>query len=400
MNCLAHDSGSQVPLGNPIRRSSASHGELAALPSKQSFGIVRSQTELGNEGGGAGRRFLISVLATVVVMLGSTSFAVARDGFGKEPSWSIPPADLVQKELESWIDKQELEAGLRDRALTAMLQKTADSPAGETLVCLLRAAAIVDGRVAKLLNTCDHPSRVGPVPKFKWLRDEALSPLIRDNARLYYGRWLSQEGYYDEALDMLADLSPKDVVDPASLLFYRSVAHHRLVEIEEGSDEVETLLERADELPLRYRQLALLMQRDLAGVKTDSLDHIARRMTDIRRRLDKGRAGEKVIEVEQGVLDSLDKLIKKLEEEERCRQQQQPGSGQGGKPMQDSRSARMQTSGRVDQKNVGSRSGWGNLPDKEREEAMQQIARDFPVHYREVIEQYFRKLATEESSRQ
>jgi hypothetical protein len=37
------------------------------------------------------------------------------------------------------------------------------------------------------------------------------------------------------------------------------------------------------------------------------------------------------------------------------------------------------------------------LPAKEREEAMQQIGKDFPSHYREVIEQYFRKLASEES---
>jgi hypothetical protein len=49
--------------------------------------------------------------------------------------------------------------------------------------------------------------------------------------------------------------------------------------------------------------------------------------------------------------------------------------------------------GNVDPKKVGSRSGWGNLPPKERQEALQQIGKDFPSHYREVIEEYFRKLA-------
>ena len=46
-------------------------------------------------------------------------------------------------------------------------------------------------------------------------------------------------------------------------------------------------------------------------------------------------------------------------------------------------------------KNVGNQSGWGDLPPKRREEAMQQIGKDFPSHYRDMVEQYFRKLATE-----
>ncbi len=53
--------------------------------------------------------------------------------------------------------------------------------------------------------------------------------------------------------------------------------------------------------------------------------------------------------------------------------------------------------GEVDRKNIGGSSGWGSLPPKEREEALQQIGRDFPSHYRDVIEEYFRRRAGEES---
>ena len=53
--------------------------------------------------------------------------------------------------------------------------------------------------------------------------------------------------------------------------------------------------------------------------------------------------------------------------------------------------------GEVDRKPIGAKSGWGDLPPKQRQEALQQIGKDFPSHYREVIEQYFRKLAGEES---
>ena len=51
--------------------------------------------------------------------------------------------------------------------------------------------------------------------------------------------------------------------------------------------------------------------------------------------------------------------------------------------------------GNVTKRGVGNTAGWGDLPPKQREEALQQIGREFPAHYRDVIEQYFRRLAAE-----
>lgn len=65
-------------------------------------------------------------------------------------------------------------------------------------------------------------------------------------------------------------------------------------------------------------------------------------------------------------------------------------------PAADSRLAQGKGAGEVKSKNIGNHSGWGDLPPKDREEAMQQISKDFPSHYRDVIEQYFRRLATED----
>jgi lipopolysaccharide biosynthesis regulator YciM len=45
---------------------------------------------------------------------------------------------------------------------------------------------------------------------------------------------------------------------------------------------------------------------------------------------------------------------------------------------------------------LGNKAGWGDLPPKQRHEALQQIGKDYPAHYRDVIEQYFRKLASED----
>ncbi len=97
------------------------------------------------------------------------------------------------------------------------------------------------------------------------------------------------------------------------------------------------------------------------------------------------------------MIESLDKLIKKIEEQ----QQQQQQSASGGNtlrptsPAQDSVPMGGKGPGDVTKRDIGSESDWGDLPPKEREEALQQIGRDFPSHYRDVIEQYFKRLASE-----
>jgi hypothetical protein len=182
------------------------------------------------------------------------------------------------------------------------------------------------------------------------------------------------------------------------LLFYRAVAAHRLVQADRADATLAELLQRSDELPTRYQKLAMLMQRDLASLEDESLDHIARRMADVRRRLELGRAGQTVQGVENGVIESLDKLIKKLEEQ--AQQQAQAAAAAGGSqpsgtPMQDSRLAELKAPGKVDRRDVGHGANWGEMPDKQREQALLDIGREFPSHYREVIEEYFRQLAAE-----
>jgi hypothetical protein len=79
-----------------------------------------------------------------------------------------------------------------------------------------------------------------------------------------------------------------------------------------------------------------------------------------------------------------------------------PGNPQGiqsNTPAEESRAAQGKGAGEVTKKPIGNKSGWGDLPPKEREEALQQIGRDFPSHYRDAIEQYFRRLASEGSEK-
>ena len=131
---------------------------------------------------------------------------------------------------------------------------------------------------------------------------------------------------------------------PASLLFYQSVVYHALLNKESGLKSIDQLLQGAEASPRRYVALARLMQEDLKGLEDDTLDHIARRMDDIRRRLDLGRAGPKVRKEEDGVIESLDKLIKKLEDQQ---QEQAGGEQPPAQPTRPARAASWEARGRA-----------------------------------------------------
>ncbi len=350
------------------------------------------------------RWIFVALTAACCVAVASSRMTLAApsppDAFGKTPTLKAANAEEARALAFAWLDERKADEATR--AAAESLWKAGAQPPATSFDLLDRLAAtfaLADDRAKSLVALCSKPRQGGVLPAQDWLADEKTPAVLRNNLRLYYGRWLAHQLLYDESLAQLSGLQPADVIDPASLLFYTSVAHHRLLNKKDGLDAMSRLLSDVAAPPQRYVALAELMRDDLKALEDDSLDHVSRRMDDIRRRLDLGRAGQKVRKVEDGVIASLDKLIEELEKQ----QQQQQSSGSGGgpqptQPMQDSRLARQNAAGDVERRKVGATAGWGDLPAKEREEAMQQIGKDFPSHYREVIEQYFRKLASEESA--
>lgn len=335
----------------------------------------------------------------LVAAWSAAAAAQQEDLLSKAADWAPPAAIDVEAEALRWLNEHEPDGAVRARFGEIWADEL---PAAETglLERVARTFALIGPQTAELVALCASP-RVHLVPPDQsWLRESAVSEFESANLRLLFGRWLVHEEMYDEALEQIGDLKPDDVVAPAALLFYQGAAYHSLLEKEQGIAVLDRLLDGADQSPRRYVAVGRLMREDLAGVKPDTLDHIARRMRDVRRRLDLGRAGEKVRGIEDGVIESLDKLIKQLEEQQQAAAAAAgagPGGIQSSAPAQDSRIMGGKGPGEVDRKNIGGSSGWGSLPPKEREEALQQIGRDFPSHYRDVIEEYFRRRAGEES---
>jgi hypothetical protein len=313
------------------------------------------------------------------------------------PSWQPPGPAAVRAQALAWLDQKKPDAATR-KAAEAIWADVSDSSSGSELLSrLARTFALADPAARALVDLCSHSRPASRLPAAVFLRDPQTPPLAARNLRLLYGLWLARQLMFDEALEQLADLKPADVVDPASLLFYQAVSHHQLLHREAALGAIGQLLSGAPRAPRRYVDLASLMQQDLKGLKEDSLDHIGRRMDDVRRRLDLGRSGKKVLAIEDGIIASLDKLIRQAEERQRKQAAAAAGGMQPGRPAQDSRIMLGKGPGEVDKKKIGNQSGWGDIPPKQREEALQQIGREFPPHYRDLVEQYFRKMASEGS---
>ena len=325
--------------------------------------------------------------------------AIGQDDLERRATWSIPTTAEVKARLDDYLSSKTLDeiARLKIEALWPDDAEALDG--GELLDRMTASLAVVEPKADEVVKACRESTVPLVAPKFEGLTDESLSPLVRDNLRLLVGRHLAQRDLVDESLELLKEVGTENVADPATLLFYQAMGQHRLLKKDECLAAVTKLMERQSELPRRYVTLARLMEADIKPLKEDSLDEIARMMDDIRRRLALARAGKIVRDEEDEVIKKLEKMIDELEQQRQMMKQKKQAAKAGNRnrppnnPMQDSQRAELKGPGEVDPKNIGKRDGWGNLPPKERQEVLQQIGRELPAHFRETIEEYFKRLA-------
>ena len=189
-----------------------------------------------------------------------------------------------------------------------------------------------------------------------------------------------------------ADL--KEVVDPASYLFFKGGCEKRLSLNKQGLASLNQLLNNTEGVPVRYSTVAALMKVDLEAMEEKSLNDISWKMEDVERRLRLARAGEKVQKVEGEIVSLLDEIIKKIEE--------QSGGGGGGSgaqnpsnqsssPAQDSSVKGSTAPGKVDPKKFKGAEPWGNLKEK-RQSACQKpdftrLSRALPTGCRGILQE-------------
>lgn len=306
----------------------------------------------------------------------------------------IPAAQVRERILQS-LPPSTPEA-VRTRVTERWPAEPSVLPADRTLMLAIESWTLIDPALAPLLRAADSLDPAGVPALVALVERPGQDPFQTNNLRAWLGRAFAEQRWYDEALVQLRAVDKSQAIDPASVLFYQAVASQTLLDLPAARTALQDLLQKTSGAPPRYRTTAELMLAEIETVKEKSLDEIARLMSDSERRLDLGRAGEQVQGVQERIIANLDELIKKLEAQGGGGG---GGGGQGGNsnessnPAQDSSVKGATAPGETDKRKFSKEGNWGDLPEKKQTEAKNLINRNYPAHYRQAIETYFKKLS-------
>lgn len=360
----------------------------------------------------------IGIAAVLLVSMASASLAQdKRASFGALESTT--PAAAKEK-LAAWLKEvgksdaaalQKLDAIWKDDTRT-LLDRTADS------------LALGDATAAGLMKEARDANVPAPVVVPQVFKNTKTSAFYRANLGLIYARALINRRVYEEALDTLKLFGADQTVDPASYLFHRAVCEHAMRQKADANKSITRLLEEGSSIsPDRYKTVATLMLLDMHTWKEKDLGDIAGKMSNIERRLDIARGGQETHRQQREVLNRLDEIIKKLENQNKNKKKDpgdgkpgdgkpgdqpgdqcpdggsKPGSGgpaqgtQTNGPASESSLPQGQSTGNLDQKKFAKLvSEFGRLPPAEQKRALQELTQGMPPRHREAIENYFRNL--------
>jgi hypothetical protein len=308
------------------------------------------------------------------------------------------PEVQIRESVLSWLS-----AGAADEDRKAAVQKlwmpsdasVSEATAEELVDRVVRSCALADPEIQSFLDLLTDDASAVPTKPQKLTGH----PLCDQCLKLYLGRWLTQHRFYDEALEIFLEMNPEDSIDPAGLFFYRAVCQRELNLRQEASESLTLLLKHTVDVPARFRAVAEMLSGSPDDAESDGLPAAARVMSDVQRRLDLGRSGEKVRQQEEEVISILDKLLADLEKKNQQQGESSDSDSDGGEsegqatPAGSSQVKGSASEGEADRKDLDGAGSWGLLDAKTESRARELIRQNFPPNYLDAISRYTRKLA-------
>jgi tetrahydromethanopterin S-methyltransferase subunit G len=274
------------------------------------------------------KRIWLSLAALALLVFGGGSaFAQEKKPVAFGALESMSAADAKGK-VAAWLK----EVGKSDASTTAKLEAIWKENQRSILDRMADSLALGDPTAAKLLADARDPSAPAPVVLPDVFKNEKASVFYRANLALVYARALTNRRVYEEALDTLKLFRAEQVADPAAYLFHRAVCEHAMQQKPEANKTIARLLEEGASIsPDRYKTVATLMLIDMHTWKEKDLGDIARKMDNIERRLEIARGGPETRRQQREVLNRLDEMIKKLENQNKNKKKSD-GPPKDGKP--------------------------------------------------------------------
>ncbi|MGL6227173.1 MAG: hypothetical protein ACRC10_11190 [Thermoguttaceae bacterium] len=343
-----------------------------------------------------------------------------RNGLGRTAGtvWAIPDSAELQQELKTWLSVIDLSPTQQEQIFERW-NRFAPISSEQRFQCLINSLRTVSTPIAMFLEECDQlewsepllgqkrlqpviPDLFPPVEQEKG-QDTPL-PRLRAALTFYLVQRLIRSQRFNEAARLLENLTPENSVDPLSVLLHKAIIHNQRREKTAGLSAIHDFFATLPSDPgisRRSQVLAGLLKSELEQLSEqgDTLPDISRQVSELRRHFEWGETNQPVQQLGEEVVQSLDRLIERLERDQNGDDGQSQSSDnkpdQRLQPVQESRINREKGEGEVLDQNFQNSDSWGNLPVKEREESLRWIDREFPAHYRNIIEHYFRQLANE-----
>ncbi len=362
----------------------------------------------------SGSKWFVALAVACPLLFGGPALAQAPKKAPREPlsfgSIQAPSLEDARTQALTWLRS----VGKTDEAMQQAFEAIWTSDDRPLLDRVADTLALGDADAKQILEDARDVTKPAPTERPAVLRDTKRPTFYRTNLALAYAKALSNRRIYEESLEALKAVRAEHVVDPAAYFFHKAVAEHGMILKAEANRTIARLLDEVPDAPERYKMVATLMHVDMQTWQEKDLGWIARKMDNIERRLELSRGGPQTQKMQKEVVARLDELIKQMENQAKNSSQAnggacpsgsnpngQPGNtNQPNNPQRDSIGGTNSGPGNIDPKKLeGLAKQWGALPPKKQAEAMQELTRDMPAKYRDVIESYFRKLAQSESSR-
>ncbi|MDR2169710.1 MAG: hypothetical protein LBP59_06180 [Planctomycetaceae bacterium] len=363
--------------------------------------------------------------------------------------WATPKAEVVRSELDGWLKSSNFaddvvrqnvlslwnndaniggqvgdfhvggEAGDGINSVTKnipdgelVLDLSLAEPTGaelfDRIIESMRRASV---HVAEYLKVCDKLAWqelpygqklvIPQIPLHIHLGDSKSTQYLYNSLRMYLALKLVQGRFYSDAIKILEEIKPENCINPAELFITKAIIYNGLSLNEDGLEAIKdfrNVEKNGSMISRRHLELAKLLEFEMKNGKENDNNpqNISKKMDNARRILGKGDPGKEAQETEDDILKSLEKLIEKIEEQAKKQNGEAQGNSDSLKsnsPAKDSKIIGGKAPGNVDRKALDQDGGWGNLPPKEREAALSKIEREFPSHYRDIIESYFKEMA-------
>jgi len=356
-------------------------------------------------------RHLFAAAALAVLLLGgSQGFAAEKTKAPVFGALEVMTPEAVQAKAQAWlkeVGKTDGPSQERFQAIWAQKDRTVLDRLADTF-------ALGDAEAAKLMAEARDFNAPAPEAAPTLFKNDKLPTFFRANLGMAYARALANRRVHEEALSVMKLFRAEQTIDPSTFLFFKAVSEHSLLNRKDATTSISRLLDDAIAIaPERYKTVSALMLLDMQTWKDKDLASVARKMSNVERRLELAKGGPETQKLQKEIVLRLDELIKELENKKKppppgdgppndgsCPDGGQPSPG-SGPPKGNKATSPATESGIVPQGGTGQVDplkfkklveNWVTMPARKRAEALQELTQGMSQRHREAIEIYFRNI--------